>query len=100
MTAEEVAAFSRILSAVLSATDRLFQTAVPYSMGFHPRPSDGMPHPEWVFHTHIYPPLLRSASVRKHMVGYEMLAMPQRDMTPELAAEKLRAICNRDVDAD
>jgi UDPglucose--hexose-1-phosphate uridylyltransferase len=68
----------------------LFSVAVPYSMGFHPRPSDGRPHPEWQFHAHIYPPLLRSASVRKHMVGFEMLGMPQRDITPEVAAGHLR----------
>jgi UDPglucose--hexose-1-phosphate uridylyltransferase len=96
MTADELSSFARILSSVLSATDHLFDTAAPYSMGFHPRPSDGEPHPEWVFHTHIYPPLLRSASIRKHMVGYEMLAMPQRDMTPEQAAEMLRDVCSND----
>ena len=60
-------------------------------MGFHPRPSDGVEHPEWQFHVHIYPPLLRSASIRKHMVGFEMLGMPQRDLTPEAAAERLRS---------
>jgi UDPglucose--hexose-1-phosphate uridylyltransferase len=59
-------------------------------MGFHPRPSGGGHHPEWLFHAHIYPPLLRSATVRKHLVGFEMLAMPQRDLTPEQAAQKLR----------
>ena len=51
---------------------------------------DGAPHPEWVLHAHFYPPLLRSATVRKFMVGYEMLAMPQRDITPEAAADRLR----------
>ena len=60
-------------------------------MGFHPRPSDGNEHPEWQFHAHIYPPLLRSASIRKHMVGFEMLGMPQRDLKPEAAAERLRS---------
>jgi UDPglucose--hexose-1-phosphate uridylyltransferase len=59
-------------------------------MGFHPPPTDGDPHPEWHFHAHFYPPLLRSATVRKFMVGYEMLAAPQRDITPELAASRLR----------
>jgi len=73
------------------ASHRLFQTSTPYSMGFHPRPGDGLEHPEWQFHMHIYPPLLRSASIRKHMVGFEMLAMPQRDLTPEAAAERLRS---------
>jgi UDPglucose--hexose-1-phosphate uridylyltransferase len=59
-------------------------------MGFHQAPADGQPHPEWVLHAHFYPPLLRSATVRKFMVGYEMLAMPQRDITPETAAARLR----------
>jgi UDPglucose--hexose-1-phosphate uridylyltransferase len=72
--------------------DNLFQTSFPYSMGIHQRPTDGMEHPEWHFHFHYYPPLLRSASVRKFMVGYEMLAMPQRDITPEQSAAALRAL--------
>jgi UDPglucose--hexose-1-phosphate uridylyltransferase len=58
-------------------------------MGFHQAPADGQPHPEWTLHAHFYPPLLRSATVRKFMVGYEMLAMPQRDITPEVATERL-----------
>jgi UDPglucose--hexose-1-phosphate uridylyltransferase len=59
-------------------------------MGFHQAPADDTPHPEWVFHAHFYPPLLRSSTVKKFMVGFEMLAMPQRDITPEFAAERLR----------
>ncbi|GAB4108340.1 MAG: UDP-glucose--hexose-1-phosphate uridylyltransferase [Acidobacteriota bacterium] len=70
--------------------DNLFQTSFPYSMGFHQAPCDGRPHPEWHFHAHFYPPLLRSATVRKFMVGFEMLATPQRDLTPETAAAMLR----------
>ena len=62
----------------------------PYSMGFHQRPTDGAEHPEWHLHAHFLPPLLRSATVRKFMVGYELLATPQRDITPEAAAERLR----------
>jgi len=61
-------------------------------MGFHQAPFDEHAHPEWVLHAHFYPPLLRSASVRKFMVGYEMLAMPQRDITPEISAERLRSL--------
>ena len=61
-------------------------------MGFHQAPADGGAHPEWVLHAHYYPPLLRSATVKKFMVGYEMLGMPQRDITPEVAAEKLRSL--------
>jgi UDPglucose--hexose-1-phosphate uridylyltransferase len=78
-----------ILKQVTIRYDNLFQTSFPYSMGFHQRPSDGVAHPEWHFHAHYFPPLLRSARVRKYMVGYEMLATPQRDITPELAAEQL-----------
>lgn len=90
MSNDETSAFAAILKSTLSACDGLFDTPAPYSLGFHPRPSDGKPHPEWIFHAHIFPPLLRSSTVRKHMVGFEMLAMPQRDITPETAAEKLR----------
>ena len=72
--------------------DGLFGVSFPYSMGFHQAPCDGKEHPEWVLHAHFYPPLLRSATVRKFMVGYELMAMPQRDLTPETAAERLRAI--------
>ena len=71
--------------------DNLFQTPFPYSMGWHQRPADGLPHPEWHLHAHVYPPLLRSATVRKFMVGFELLAEPQRDLTAEAAAERLRA---------
>jgi len=59
-------------------------------MGFHQRPTTGAEHPEWHLHAHFYPPLLRSATVRKFMVGYELLAQPQRDITPENAARRLR----------
>jgi UDPglucose--hexose-1-phosphate uridylyltransferase len=59
-------------------------------MGFHQRPTTGAAHPEWHLHAHFYPPLLRSATIRKFMVGYELLAQPQRDITPENAAQQLR----------
>ena len=71
--------------------DNLFEAPFPYSMGFHQRPLDG-PHPEWHLHAHYLPPMLRSATVQKFMVGYELLATPQRDITPEQAAERLRAL--------
>jgi UDPglucose--hexose-1-phosphate uridylyltransferase len=87
---QELLGFASVLRRTLAACDRLFDTAVPYSMGFHPRPSDGAQHPEWQFHAHVYPPLLRSATIRKHLVGFEMLGMPQRDITPEVAAQRLR----------
>jgi UDPglucose--hexose-1-phosphate uridylyltransferase len=72
--------------------DQVFQTPFPYSMGFHQQPVDGEPHPEWHLHAHFYPPLLRSATVRKFMVGFEMLGTPQRDITAESAAKRLRDI--------
>jgi UDPglucose--hexose-1-phosphate uridylyltransferase len=72
--------------------DNLFRTSFPYSMGFHGQPTDGKEHPEWHFHAHYYPPLLRSATVKKFMVGFEMLGMPQRDITAEVAAERLRQL--------
>ena len=72
--------------------DNLFETPFPYSMGFHQSPTDGESHEEWHLHAHYVPPLLRSAKVRKFMVGYELLATPQRDLTPESAAEKLRSV--------
>jgi UDPglucose--hexose-1-phosphate uridylyltransferase len=70
--------------------DNLFETAFPYSMGFHQEPTDGENHPEFHFHAHYFPPLLRSATVQKFMVGYELLAGPQRDITAEGAAARLR----------
>jgi len=91
MTEQELSGFASVLKTTLQACDRLFSTSTPYSMGFHPRPSDRHEHPEWQFHAHIYPPLLRSATIRKHMVGFEMLGMPQRDLTPEAAAARLRS---------
>ena len=72
--------------------DRLFEVSFPYTMGLHQRPTEGAAHEAFVLHAHFYPPLLRSATVRKFMVGFEMLAMPQRDLTPEAAAERLRAL--------
>jgi UDPglucose--hexose-1-phosphate uridylyltransferase len=72
--------------------DNLFEVSFPYSAGFHQAPTDGQPHPEWHLHLHFYPPLLRSATVRKFLVGYEMLGEPQRDLTAETAADRLRAL--------
>lgn len=79
-----------IFKQITTRYDNLFEISFPYSMGFHQSPTDGEDHPEWHLHAHFYPPLLRSASVRKFMVGYEMLASPQRDITPEAAAATLR----------
>lgn len=81
-----------ILKRITTRYDNLFETSFPYSMGFHQAPTDEAAHAEWHLHAHFYPPLLRSATVRKFMVGYEMLAAPQRDITPELAASTLRDV--------
>jgi UDPglucose--hexose-1-phosphate uridylyltransferase len=75
---------------VVRRYDRLFEPQCPYSMGFHQRPTDGRSHDAWHLHAHYYPPVLRSAAVHKFMVGYELLATPQRDITPEQAAAALR----------
>jgi UDPglucose--hexose-1-phosphate uridylyltransferase len=88
---EERDALADILKRTTTRYDNLFETSFPYTMGFHQAPVDGAGHEEWHFHAHFYPPLLRSATVRKYMVGFEMLGMPQRDITPESAAERLRA---------
>jgi UDPglucose--hexose-1-phosphate uridylyltransferase len=93
----EITQLSSILKQIVSTYDRVFDVPFPYSMGFHQTPIDGSSHPEWHFHAHFYPPLLRSATVRKFMVGFEMLGTPQRDITAELAAEKLRSLVVRDT---
>lgn len=84
-------ALADILKRLTTRYDNLFATSFPYSMGWHGAPFDGNTNDHWQVHAHFYPPLLRSASVRKFMVGYEMLAEPQRDLTPEQAAERLQA---------
>ncbi len=87
----ESASLSHILKSVLGAYDRLFNVSFPYTMGWHGAPFVEGDMSHWQLHAHFYPPLLRSAAVKKFMVGYEMLAEPQRDITPEAAAERLRA---------
>ncbi|MGH9493999.1 MAG: UDP-glucose--hexose-1-phosphate uridylyltransferase [Candidatus Sulfotelmatobacter sp.] len=86
---------AEILHRITSTYDKVFEVPFPYSMGFHQSPSDGADHPEWHFHAHFYPPLLRSATIRKFMVGFEMLGMPQRDITPEIAAARLRELAGK-----
>jgi UDPglucose--hexose-1-phosphate uridylyltransferase len=78
------------LKIVTAGYNRVFNAPFPYSMGFHGAPCDSDEHPEWQLHAHFYPPLLRSATIRKFMVGFELLGSPQRDITPESAAETLR----------
>ncbi len=88
-TSDEEDSLADALKRLVTRYDNLFETPFPYSMGFHQRPTDGDAHPEWHFHAHFYPPLLRSATVRKFMVGYEMVGTPQRDITPETACRRL-----------
>lgn len=92
LTDAESDALADLLRRLTIRYDNLFEVSFPYTMGMHQQPTDGQAHPEWHFHMHFYPPLLRSATVRKFMVGYEMLANPQRDLTAETAAERLRAL--------
>jgi len=89
---EENIALAAILKKLTIKYDNLFETSFPYSAGMHQAPVNDGEHPEWHWHMHFYPPLLRSATVKKFMVGYEMLANPQRDITPEQAAKKLREL--------
>jgi UDPglucose--hexose-1-phosphate uridylyltransferase len=91
-SAEDVRSLAATLQKITSAYDRVFDAPFPYSMGFHQSPTDDLEHPEWHFHAHFYPPLLRSAAIKKFMVGFEMLGTPQRDITPESAAKRLREV--------
>ncbi|RPH41294.1 MAG: UDP-glucose--hexose-1-phosphate uridylyltransferase [Desulfobulbaceae bacterium] len=92
LTTEEITALADIMIRLNICYDNLFLTIFPYSMGIHQQPTDGLEYPEWHWHIHYFPPLLRSATVKKHMVGYEMMAMPQRDLTAEVCAERLRNV--------
>jgi UDPglucose--hexose-1-phosphate uridylyltransferase len=83
---------AQILGELLTRYDNLFECSFPYSMGWHSGPCNHRSLPHWQLHAHFYPPLLRSQNVRKFMVGYEMLAEAQRDLTPEQAAAILRAL--------
>jgi len=93
---DERASLADILKDLLTRYDRLFDTSFPYSLGWHGAPFDGADPAHWQLHAHVYPPLLRSATVRKFLVGYELLAEAQRDLTPEQAAARLRGEPPRD----
>lgn len=90
MNEEEKQAYAGILKELTIIYDNLFETSFPYSAGIHQAPTDELEHTEWHFHHHFYPPLLRSATVKKFMVGYEMLGDPQRDITAEHSADRMR----------
>uniref|UniRef100_UPI004049ABDE UDP-glucose--hexose-1-phosphate uridylyltransferase n=1 Tax=Fulvivirga sp. TaxID=1931237 RepID=UPI004049ABDE len=92
MNKEEQLAFACAYKWLTIRYDNLFETSFPYSAGIHQAPYDGKDHPHWHWHMTFYPPLLRSATVKKFMVGYEMLANPQRDITPEQAADRLKEL--------
>ena len=92
LSAEECDSLAVILKKLTTLYDNLFECEFPYSMGWHQAPCDEISNDSWMLHAHFYPPLLRSATVRKFMVGYEMLAASQRDITPEQAAERLREL--------
>jgi UDPglucose--hexose-1-phosphate uridylyltransferase len=88
---DERKSLARALRRLLVRYDNLFQTPFPYSMGWHQAPA-GKEAGHWMLHAHFYPPLLRSPVIKKFMVGYEMLSEPQRDLTPEQVAERLRSL--------
>jgi UDPglucose--hexose-1-phosphate uridylyltransferase len=94
MNEAERDAFSDAYRRIACRYDNLFETSFPYSAGIHQAPSDEKDHPAWHWHMVFYPPLLRSATVKKFMVGYEMLANPQRDVTPEFSAAKLKVLAD------
>ena len=94
-TGEDSRSLADMLHRVTSTYNKVFDVSFPYSMGFHQSPTDNASHPEWHFHAHFYPPLLRSATIRKFMVGFEMLGTPQRDITAEIAAERLKQLANQ-----
>ena len=89
LSGEERNLLGDIMRRITVRYDNLFETAFPYSMGFHQKPTDGGTYEEWHLHAHYFPPLLRSATIQKFMVGYELLGTPQRDVTPENAANRL-----------
>ncbi|KAL7269838.1 galactose-1-phosphate uridyl transferase [Rhizina undulata] len=97
LTEDENVGLAEVLAEVTKRYDNLFETSFPYSMGIHQRPLVQKEGEEFHMHLHFYPPLLRSASVRKFLVGYEMMAEPQRDITPEQAAERLRNVRGDEV---
>ena len=90
LSKQEVSDYASILKALTTSYDNLFETSFPYSAGIHQSPTDGKDNSHWHMHMSFYPPLLRSAEVKKFMVGYEMFANPQRDITAEQAAQRLR----------
>ncbi|RAJ28043.1 UDPglucose--hexose-1-phosphate uridylyltransferase [Gelidibacter algens] len=92
MTEKESNLFAEAISVITKTYDKLFNTSFPYSSGIHQSPTDGKDHSHWHWHMSFYPPLLRSATVKKFMVGYEMFGSPQRDITAEIASQSLKEL--------
>jgi len=91
LTSEESKAFAEAISVITKAYDKLFKTSFPYSSGIHQAPTNDQDHSHWHWHMSFYPPLLRSATVKKFMVGYELFGTPQRDISPEKATEMIKS---------
>ncbi|RSK41900.1 UDP-glucose--hexose-1-phosphate uridylyltransferase [Mangrovimonas spongiae] len=91
---EETILFAEAISVLTKTYDKLFNTSFPYSSGIHQAPTNGEDNDHWHWHMSFYPPLLRSATVKKFMVGYEMFGMAQRDITPETAAKTLKHLAD------
>jgi UDPglucose--hexose-1-phosphate uridylyltransferase len=92
MGEHETVQFAEAISVLTKAYDKLFNTSFPYSGGIHQSPTNGKDNEHWHWHMSFYPPLLRSATVKKFMVGYEMFGSPQRDITAEIAAKRLKEL--------
>lgn len=90
LSEEESLSYAEAIAELTKTYDKLFNTSFPYSSGIHQAPTNGLDNSHWHFHMSFYPPLLRSATVKKFMVGYEMFGSPQRDITAEQAAKRLR----------
>jgi UDPglucose--hexose-1-phosphate uridylyltransferase len=90
MTEDETLQYGEAIAVLTKAYDQIFNTSFPYSSGIHQAPTDGNANKHWHWHMSFYPPLLRSASVKKFMVGYEMFGTPQRDITPEQAVKMIK----------
>ncbi|MCR5536581.1 MAG: UDP-glucose--hexose-1-phosphate uridylyltransferase [Succinivibrio sp.] len=95
LSAEQTEDLALCIKQLTTRYDNLFGCSFPYSMGWHHPPADGREHPEWQLHAHYYPPLLRSATVKKFVAGFELLAERQRDLTPEQAAARLKELSDR-----
>jgi UDPglucose--hexose-1-phosphate uridylyltransferase len=91
---EDTLFYAEAISVLTKAYDKLFNTSFPYSSGIHQAPTNGQNNEHWHWHMSFYPPLLRSATVKKFMVGYEMFGMPQRDITPEIAGKTLKHLAD------